>query len=431
MASTLTPICALEGHTDRVWHAAVHPTRDVIATASGDKSVRLWAPRRPTPAPAASHGSAGANASGGSGDAASPVSWACIGVLEDFTTRTVRCFERSPDGRFLAVASFDGMATVWALDGGGGGGDLELVATLEGHENEVKGVAWSASGDLLATCSRDKSVWLWAYDERDAEFECAAVLHGHAQDVKAVAWHPSRELLFSASYDDSVKAWGESPDEADWVCTDTLSAHSSTVWGLALAPTGDGLATVSDDCSVVVWAGTPMAAVGEVGGAGAAHHVLDAMSWRKQATLRGFHTRSVYSVAWSRPLPPAHGVATPGAETEGAAEGGEGGRTFLATCGADDSIRVFTRYPRTAAAATAAAPAPSPTDGDAGAAGDASSASGPSGPAGWAQVGMLAKPHGFDVNCVRWHPRDPGMLISCGDDGAVRLWRHTYVEAAE
>jgi hypothetical protein len=45
------------------------------------------------------------------------------------------------------------------------------------------------------------------------------------QDVKSIAWHPSRELLASCSYDNSIKLWAN--DEADWLCVQTLEGECS------------------------------------------------------------------------------------------------------------------------------------------------------------------------------------------------------------
>ena len=72
--------------------------------------------------------------------------------------------------------------------------DFEPYQTLEGHENEVKCVAWSQNGNFIATCSRDKTIWVFEMDDdEECEYSCTGVLSGHSQDVKHVKWHPRRD----------------------------------------------------------------------------------------------------------------------------------------------------------------------------------------------------------------------------------------------
>jgi len=41
----------------------------------------------------------------------------------------------------------------------------------------------------------------------------------------------------------------------------------------------------------------------------------------------------------------------------------------------------------------------------------------------WRQLCCIDNAHDADVNSVAWHPTDPALLASGGDDGCVRLWR--------
>lgn len=79
--------------------------------------------------------------------------------------KTVRSIAWSPSGKTLATASFDANIGIWAQeedeDVTGGSAEWECMSLLEGHETECKSVAYSAGGNLLASCSRDKTVWVW------------------------------------------------------------------------------------------------------------------------------------------------------------------------------------------------------------------------------------------------------------------------------
>ncbi|KAK9472492.1 WD40-repeat-containing domain protein [Dipodascopsis tothii] len=286
----LKQIQSIPAHTDRIWDLAVHPTLPLLATASSDKSAQIYSLQTYLP----------------------------VAQLDENHKRSIRSVAWRPGTTaataVLATASFDGTVGIWMRDGerysyavgadGHGDSDVgleewEFVASLEGHENEVKCVAWSGAGSFLATCSRDKSVWVWEADEDNEEYECLAVLQEHSQDVKHVAWHPHEDLLASASYDDTVRLWRE--DDDDWVCCAELAGHTSTVWGLDFEKAAGSarLVSCSADETVRIWRRT-----GSTGGTAKndmpstfrAEPVHE--TWALEATLPVRHAGPIYSVSW-------------------------------------------------------------------------------------------------------------------------------------
>lgn len=255
---------SLKLHNDKVWSIDFEPKRGLLATGSTDKAIKVVQLRN------------------GKEN--------LLDVLDDTVhKKAVRSVAWRPHSDLLAAGSFDSTISIWTQ------GDMDvdepstlemdLLAIIEGHENEVKGVSWSHDGYLLATCSRDKSVWIWETDEAGEEYECVSVLQEHSQDVKHVVWHTKLNLLASSSYDDTVRIWKDFDD--DWECAAVLTGHEGTVWCSDFSKEEHPIriCSGSDDSTVRVWK-----YIGD--------DEDDQQEWVCESVLPAVHKRQVYGVSW-------------------------------------------------------------------------------------------------------------------------------------
>ena len=150
----------------------------------------------------------------------------------------------SPNGQTLASASSDDTIRLWRLDG-------TLIATLNGHKDDVWDVDFSPNGQTLASASADDTIWLWQLDGTSV-----ATLNGHTDDVRSIDFSPNGQTLASASADDTIRLW-----QLDGTSVATLNGHTDDVWDVDFSPNGQTLASASADDTIRLWRldGTPIA----------------------------------------------------------------------------------------------------------------------------------------------------------------------------
>lgn len=124
--SSKVPVARLTGHQQLINDVKFSPDMRYIASASFDKSIRLW------------NGSTGK----------------FIATLRGHVQRVYQ-LAWSADSRLLASASADSTSKIWSIT------SRKLMCDLPGHADEVYVIDWSSDGESVVSGSKDKTLKIW------------------------------------------------------------------------------------------------------------------------------------------------------------------------------------------------------------------------------------------------------------------------------
>ncbi|MFJ6052529.1 hypothetical protein [Streptomyces sp. NPDC092307] len=255
MSTFATPYTSrLPGHTSDVVAISLAPDGKVLATASWDRTLRLWDigdphhPRQLAVLTQPERLLAVAFAEGGR-------------VLATASERSVRLWDvtdrRAPTE--LSTLADQRSAPTWVACGPGGlvatghtDGTTRLwnaadprhprpPTTLPGHSGPVTSVTFGPDGRTAATTG-DTTTRLWDVED-PAHPRLSGVLRGHTDTVTSAAFSPDGRTVATGSWDRTARVW----DIADGRPTRppaVLPGHPAIVWSVAFSPDGRALVTV-------------------------------------------------------------------------------------------------------------------------------------------------------------------------------------------
>ncbi|OLZ68449.1 hypothetical protein AV521_20025 [Streptomyces sp. IMTB 2501] len=274
----------LSGHTGAVYLTTFSPDGKTLATASYDRTVRLWNvadPSRPTPLGKPLTGHTGWVSSA----VFSPDGRTLASAGDDGTVRlwnvtdpahprplgkpltghkgTIYLIAFSPDGHTLASASEDRTVRLWNMADPAHAS--ALGSPLTGHSAAVRSLAFSPDGHTLAAGGDDRTILLWNTADPRHPKPYPTALKGHTDLVHSVAFSPDGHTLASGSADDTIRLWDVADPAHPSALGSPLTGHTGPIWSVAFSPDGRRLAAASADSTASLWNVTDPTSPSQVG----------------------------------------------------------------------------------------------------------------------------------------------------------------------
>lgn len=206
----------LSGHSDWIQAIVFAPDGKQLATAGGDRTVRLW----------------------------DPESGAALTTIKQ--RYAVNAMDYAPDGGTLATAGTEGVVQLWDVR------SRNSVKRFEAGGYPLYAVAYSPDGRRIAAAGKDRVLYLWTVADGTRR-----ALEGHAGEINALAFKPDGKTIASASTDRSIRIW----DTESGLEIASLIGNKDQVFALAFSPDGRWLASGDAGRAVRLWDMRTMALV--------------------------------------------------------------------------------------------------------------------------------------------------------------------------